>query len=90
MAGCNMGGFLAWQKPQKPACMCCDTVLRGVSVRCMWVINWLDAVVAEQFVLFGFCFMRAEISEVKNISEGTDRFHLIFESADLLHRCCCD
>lgn len=38
-------------------------------------LTGLHAVVAEQFVPFGFCFMRAEISEVKNMSEGRDRFH---------------
>lgn len=38
-------------------------------------LTGLDAVVAEQFVPFGFCFMSAEISAVKNMSEGTDRVH---------------
>lgn len=35
-------------------------------------LTGLGAVVAEQFVPFGLCFMRAEISEVKNMSQGTD------------------
>lgn len=38
-------------------------------------LTGLDAVVAEQLVLLGFYFMRAEISEVKNMFEGRDRFH---------------
>lgn len=44
----------------------CDCSSWCVSVTYVDDVTGLGAVVAEQFVPFGFCFMRAEISEVKN------------------------